>query len=126
MSSPFAMCCCWCIVNVNETQQIIVSDFTTKKIMSGPLFCHILAPWSTYETIQKLDLKLNEYVLVNNIQDPKLDRYEYGPQLLHLNSPFERFGVVSKCPILDQGILFTNNLIMIVFMYSYTYSSVCR
>ena len=72
--------------------------------MSGPLFCHILVPWSTYETIQKLDLKLNQYVLVNNIQDPKLDRYEYGPQLLHLNSPFERFGVVAQCPILDQGI----------------------
>ena len=109
MSSPFALCCCWCFVNVTETQQIIISNFTTKKIINGPVCCYVMAPWCSYEAVSKLDLTLNEYVLVNNTQDPKLDRYEYGPRLLNLNSPFERFGTVLKCPILDQGIAFTHS-----------------
>lgn len=84
-------------------QQIIVSDCTTRKIVNGPICCHVIAPWSTYVTVERLDLKLNEYILINNTQDPKLDRYEYGPQLTQLSSPFERYGVAATCPVLDQG-----------------------
>lgn len=60
-------------------------------------------PWVRAEKLLRRQLNLNEYARIECSVDPANNRYEFGPQLVRLNGPFERISKVDSCPKLDQG-----------------------
>lgn len=93
---------CFCLETIFEDEQAILTNFTNRNLLEGPVLCLCLFPWVKVEKVKKLDVKQNQYVLVRNTMDPSKDRHEYGPKLLKLKDAYEVIGVPSPCPILDQ------------------------
>lgn len=87
-------------IAVNE--QLIITNFTDRKLINGPKFIQPYDILASGTVVQQRELKLNEYVLVTNTLEPSETRCEYGPDIIRLNSPWEYFGNIEKCPILDQ------------------------
>ena len=71
--------------------------------VDGPVF---LAPFKpcieNVDVIEMKNLDGQEMIEIHNLRDPIKNRYRKGPLLAKLQDPWERFGVKSKCQILDQ------------------------
>lgn len=49
------------------------------------------------------EIKMHEYVLLEDTRDPANTKYIYGPTLFRLENPYQRLGRVEKVPVLDQN-----------------------
>lgn len=87
---------------IRENEQVILSTCSGRTLINGPkpLFSYPL--WAFARHYTWLELKLNEYVLVEDQVSPKNNRYVFGPAVVILKNPYESVGTPQKCPVLDQ------------------------
>ena len=88
------------IVGVNE--QLVVENCTNRTLINGPVLCQSYSLFSSGSKIKQVELKLNEYVLITNEIEPDKNRFVFGPDVVRLSSPWECFGDIKNCMILDQ------------------------
>lgn len=88
--------------NINVDEQLVIDSCTERTLINGPILCQCYSIFSSGTKVKQLELKLNEYALVTNEFEPEKNRFEYGPNIIRLLSPWENFGPVKECPILDQ------------------------
>ena len=59
-------------------------------MIHGPSLCECHLPCLYgWEVQQKVELFINDYVMVMNTIDPTLSRYEFGPKMVELDSAWE-------------------------------------
>lgn len=78
---------------------------TDRELIEGPLCCSFFACCINSVTkIDKYKLNVNEQILITHEQDTKENRYEFGPKLVALKSPYESYDYSSAamCEVLDQ------------------------
>ena len=73
-------------------ESIIIESCSGKEIVHGPSvsFCAMPWPFNQWTRTTKMELFVNEYVLVMNDFDPSKNRYEVGPKMIELPSAWER------------------------------------
>jgi hypothetical protein len=80
-----------CCITINQNETLVLAGCADQQMIHGPELC-IFRPnmccysWRIYK---KVELFVNEYVLVRNTLNPKEDRYEFGPLMVELMSPWE-------------------------------------
>lgn len=94
--------CCFYSLQTQETA--IFTGFTDRWVVHGP---KSLTPFffccRSIEVVRQPYCQQNEYILVKNSYAPEKTRYEYGPQLVQLNSAWESFdGQPQLMRVLDQ------------------------
>lgn len=88
--------------NVNINEQVILENCTEKKIVNGPVSCMYINCWTSYRHVKQLELKLNQFVMIEDEFDPEENRIIFGPCLYRIRTAYERIGQIQTCPILDQ------------------------
>lgn len=88
--------------NVNVDEQIMLENCTGRNLVEGPYCCLNYCCWTTGTKIKQLELKLNQWALITDEFEPEQSRIVYGPSIIRLRTPFEKFGRVQDCPVLDQ------------------------
>lgn len=90
------------ITSIKENEQVILTNRSGRILVNGPKALMSYAIWTSLERYVWLELKLNEYVFVEDQVDPQNNRFVFGPTVVVLTNPYERVGKPQKCPILDQ------------------------
>ena len=98
-----AECCC-CFFYLKENQQAVLTSMGAKTLVEGPVGCSFFSCLTTsVQVIDNLDLAVNQQVEVINDHDVSRTRYEFGPKLVKLESPYERVATFpTNCKVLDQ------------------------
>ena len=95
---------------VKRNEQLIVHQLTSRRLLDGPSLCTCLMPWEKGVFYPMVDLKLNQFCVIRNENNPAKDRTCHGPGLIRLQDPFElveneggAWGKTARdCPVLDQ------------------------
>ena len=96
-----ALCCCF--LQLYENEQAVLFTPTSRKIIDGPVNCQFFQPIYTVKKQRMVSLKLNEQIMIKNLQDATKHRYVTGPLLVKIKDPWEEIvGNVTKSEILDQ------------------------
>jgi hypothetical protein len=61
-----------------------------------------MLPGYQIRRVKYTDLKINQFAKIIHDIEPDKNRYEFGPKLFKLQSPYERIEKIAMCPILDQ------------------------
>lgn len=88
--------------SIKRDEQLILNTWTDRKLINGPNCFVVYNMTYSVKKTKMIKLKLNEYILITNEIQPEKNRYVYGPNVVALESPYESFGIVLKCPVLDQ------------------------
>ncbi len=87
--------------NVRENEQLLLENKTGRILIDKPTSCFNYFCWTTSTKVKQLVLKNNEWATITNEIQPEHNRIVFGPSTYRLQSPYEKFGEVRKCWILD-------------------------
>jgi len=78
-----------CFIIIEQKQQVIMSDCTSRDISTGPKCCQIVMPWVDCEFRNQLDMKTKQFAMRINRLDPSKNQYMVGPGMFSLEDPWE-------------------------------------
>ena len=64
-----------CCMILRETEGVILTTWDDKKLIYGPNLCLVQPCWYEWERIEKVELFVNEFILIENSQDPSKNRF---------------------------------------------------
>ena len=84
--------CCipTCCMTLRQNESLILTGCSSTQVIHGPYLCYCNVPCLyKWEIQEKVELFVNDYVVVMNTLDPSLSRYEFGPKMVELDSAWE-------------------------------------
>lgn len=89
-------------LNANETA--IVTTWTDKDVQHGPVSCFCYPPGiNSVTVVPMLELKMNQYAIVEDSRNPTRSHCIYGPVLHRLDNAYQTVSKPASCPVLDQN-----------------------
>ena len=87
--------CCGCLprccITLRQNESLVLTGCSSAEVIHGPSLCECHLPCLFgWEVQEKVELFVNDYVMVINTMDPKLSRYEFGPKMVELDSAWEK------------------------------------
>ena len=90
--SKWCACMPRCCITLGQNDTLILTGCSSKEITHGPHLCVVGMPFMyTWEVQKKVELFINEYVMVKNFLNPNLSRYEFGPKMVELEDAWEEY-----------------------------------
>lgn len=89
--------------SLNVDQQAVVTTWTNKKLDKGPINFKYYPPWHKVKVYPQVELKINQYAVVENSLEPDKSKIILGPTLYVLQSPYESVSKPLQCDVLDQN-----------------------
>lgn len=97
--------------HLNANQTAVVTTWTDKHVQHGPVSCFCYPPGiNSVAIVPMLELKMNQYAVVEDARNPTRSHCIHGPILHRLDNAYQTVSKPAACPVLDQNdyIIVTN------------------